>query len=134
MIEEEDIINEDRFGRLAAELLAALADGRIDKAERDRIFDVLAEVVRVDALVNKGVDFIVDLLHRDQDELRAAAERKRERAAKVQVLIDDVRAGKAIMSSRRLRRLTSKVADLYDDAEELDYRANALDAAEEAEE
>lgn len=132
--EEYRVIEEDRYARLAGELLVALSDGRLDREERERILTHLADMINLASLLDHGVEFIVDILHRDQDELRAAAERKRDHARLLQIRVDRIHADDSLepeVKARRLRRLLAKVDDLEDDADKLDARADALDRAAE---
>lgn len=133
---DEQLLTEGRFGRVLRELFEAIADdGRIDEEERKRIFAAVAELIkpRIAPAFEKATDFIVDILHRDADELRGAAERKREKMVEVQEEIDALRADADMNPKRRARKIRRRLVELEDleeDAEDLDNRADQLEAEE----
>lgn len=117
-----------RLQRLLVDFVEALGDGRITPEEGTDLLKQLAGLVPARKLFNKGVDFVIDKLHRDEGELRQAAQAKRDRARELEEELQEELEETGGSENRRTTRLRRKIEDRLDDAQDFEDRADALAA------
>lgn len=116
---------QERIQRLLFEVLKALSDGRLEEREVTSIMKKLAALIPARRIVRGGVDLLIDVLHQDADEMRAAADRKAERVKALREELEEELEDEG--ESKRARRLEKKIDDLEEDIDDLRRRAAEKD-------
>lgn len=120
---------QDHLQRLLLDTIEAVSDGKVEDHELANLLKQLVGLVPTGRLLRDGVDLVVDLLYRDADELRAAADRKAYRALALQEELEE-EMGDPEGRAKRVSRLRRKIENLLEDATDLRERAAAREADE----